>query len=136
MKSNVEIIVGEPIVEGKPTECFKMTVEYSHGDADFETEKVIHYTKGELDDLKRDYAALMDINDISDEDKVREYFEDQGMSSAEAEQAASDFRDAFYEGDRTKDQSTAAICSGVELCWYDSSGVKHSVEVKIDGVLV
>jgi len=136
MKSIVEITVEEPIIEDNPTNCFELTVEYSHGDADCETEKVIHYTEGEIEDLKRDYAALMDINDISDEDKVREYFEDQGMSSAEAEQAASDFHDAFYEGDRTIDQSTAAICSGVELCWYDSSGVKHSVEVKIDGVVV
>ncbi|WP_407305334.1 hypothetical protein [Acinetobacter sp.] len=133
MKANVEITCGEPIIDHNPTNCFQLVLEYSHGDADGKSEKTILYTEGEIEDLKQDYAAVKTIDDFGDKDKIKEYYQGQGMSEDEAEDAASDFRDNFHEGDHTTDYSETAACSSVELFWYDAGGVKHDVKVKIDG---
>jgi len=132
MFTQVDLKVEKPIVENNPTNCFQLTVEYMHGDADGDSEKDFIYENTEegIAELKLDLLSLEAVDDMDyHEEQLTPLLEELGFEGEELEERLDGFHGNFYEGDHTTDYSMPAAHVKRTVVYFDNEGNPFEVNV-------
>ena len=136
--SQIEVLIGSPVVHLIKRELFEVRVSYMHGDADAYSTEVVRYPVEKLEPLKIALKGLHFMMDDAYQDLCQQA--QRGVLIEKLEEFGFDreqidsFTDAYVQHDTT-DQSydSDAAVDEVNVFYFDSHSIEHHVVVKING---
>ena len=128
----MEIVIGEPVTNNNPKNCFRLTINHMHGDADAKT-TTTHTFKGVSYgnvSLKTLVAAIELAKTLGHDFFYSREYRNKALQYAGFSDEIIEQITDFMESDSTNDGNTYAIWEDYTIVFFDENGIKHHVEVR------